>query len=652
MLNAQGAGDAPAIQADRVVVQGSSTGNETQGATQADIDGAEPVLVGSWQRISAQVPNFQVESAGASSFGAIYTLRGLANTPYFSEPAVTVYFDEIPLGGSFTYPTDLIGFATATVLRGPQPTGFGRAGDGGVVLFAPSPAGSGELRLGIGEYEARSFSLEDGGLQGAAADFSVAAAYTQRDGYIENTEIDQRVDDLRALSAFARERYRPGPTSEISLEILAARHRDGAAPLVPLGGPLYTVERSHEGETDTDTFGAALKGTFNTKAGRLTTVTSYTNWKLNPYGDWLVLPPPIDSTLTQSQRALNEELRLASLSGGEVTWDIGSWLSGGTTSGAADRSVAGVLPIEVSDYGFSRREAAVFGEVVLVPAAPWRISVGLRAQRTDKDYHQDESVPTAGLHLHFDRSDDALLPRVTATRDLGEQSAAYASASVGARPGGFAAYTDNPALIPFSAEQTAALEAGLRTASADGSVNLAARAFDYEIRNYQIERSFSAADYFVATAPRARSIGAELEAKWVPSAGWTVSLNGGFTDVTLLEFHDPLTGASYGGNRAPYTPSFTAGLDVSYRPNSGWFASASIAATGKTFYTESESPVYAQDAYAVASARIGFESAHWRLTLYIENAAGKAYYTLIVPGVNSAAPGDPRNFGSELALKF
>jgi iron complex outermembrane receptor protein len=654
-MHGQVPGESPAIQADKVVVEGSQNGNDSQGATRATIDGAEPVLIQSWQQVSAQVPNLQIESAGASSFGAIYTVRGLANTPYFSEPAVTVYFDAIPLGGSFTYPTDLIGFASANVLRGPQPTGFGRAGDGGVVVFRPSSSQSmdaGEIRLGFGDYNARSLTMVDGGPQNAAADFSVAAAYAQRDGYIENTQIDQRVDDERAMSAFARERFHPSSTSEISLEILAARHRDGAAPLVPLGGPLYTVERSQEGETDTDTFGAALKGVVNMDAARFTTVTSYTKWKLNPYADWLVLPPPIDSRLTQSQEALNEELRLASTPGGEFSWDTGAWLSGGTTAGAANRSISGVFPIEASDFGYSRREAAIFGELVLVPAPAWQVTIGGRAQRTEKDYHQDEALPSSNPHLHFTRSDDAILPKVVATRDLGMQTGAYGSISSGTRPGGYAAYTDNPALIPFSAERTTAFEAGLGTSLAADTVKLTARAFDYEIRNYQIERSFSPTDYFVATAPRARSLGAELEGTWTPMAHWTIALNVGITDATLVEFHDPLTGASASGERAPYTPAYTGGLSVTYRPNTGWFASASIAATGRTFYTESENPAYVQGSYAVTSGRIGYEAARWRVTLYIENAANEDYYSLIIPGVNSAAPGDPRNFGSELALKF
>ena len=110
--------------------------------------------------------------------------------------------------------------------------------------------------------------------------------------------------------------------------------------------------------------------------------------------------------------------------------------------------------------------------------------------------------------------------------DVDADTTATASVSLGAGPGGFSAYTDNPSLIPFKAEHTAAFEAGLRTLLAGKTVTADA-GFAYAIQNYQIERSFSAADYFVATAPRARSVGAEVEVAWRPSPGWTAGFNAG-----------------------------------------------------------------------------------------------------------------------------
>jgi len=655
LLRAQESGEPPVVTEEKIVVEGSpreatGTGDGEQVAT-----GIQPVADQGWGAVSAGAPNLQVESAGGSSFGSVFSLRGLSNTPYFSDPAVAVYFDDIPLGSSFTYPTDLFGFASASVFPGPTGTVFGHAGDGGVIeLRLPDPGAteSGELLLEKGNFNENSGAVQAAGAVGRDSDATVAASYTHLDGQIENTQIHQRVGDERALTAIARARYRPSPTSEISVELLGGRHRDGAQPLVPLGGPLDTVQRAREGETDTDMMGAAIKAALGTPAGRLTAVTSFTDWRLAPYEDWLVIPPPLDSHLTQSQETWSEEMHLDSNPGPGPGWSLGAWLSDSKTIGATERSLFGVIPIEGSDYESEGGDAALFGEARVAPARGWEASLGLRLEYAAKDYHQDEQVPTSGLHFHFRDSSGFLLPKFVLTHGVAPGTTAEASVSLGARPGGFSPYTDKPALIPYAAEHTAAFETGVTSASAHKAASLSARVFAYAVRNYQIEQSFSATDYLVATAPRARSLGAEVEAKASPLPGWTLDAVGGVTDATLISFNDPVTGKSYAGNRAPYAPAYTGDLGIGYGAARGFFARADLVAKGKTFYSESEAPLFAQGSYALVNARAGYETRRWRLTVFLDNITGTNYYAQIIPGVNSGAPGSRRTLGSELAVKF
>ncbi|HEY4990152.1 MAG TPA: TonB-dependent receptor, partial [Opitutaceae bacterium] len=406
----------PVVQAERVVVEDAADEEGSPGLGRAEVDARAPAVDARWGEVAAQVSNLGVSSAGPSSFGAVFSLRGLANTPYFSDPAVTVYLDAIPLGGSFSYPADLLGFSAIAVYAGPQPVEFGRGGDGGVIVFSPgNSAPADEIRAGAGDYGSHSVSFLGGATHGTTADLTISAGLLQHEGYIENTQLAQKVGAVRAATAFARERFRPSNSTEITLELADDRHRDGAAPLVPLGGPLDTVERSHEGATDTDFFGAALKATYDADSGRLSSTTSFTEWRLNPYDDWLVLPPPLRSHLVQTQENWNEELRFNSRQAGALTWALGGWLSEGTVSGAADRSISGIIPIEVSDYGYTRHDEALFGVLEYALARKWRFSVGGRVQRVDKDYHQDEAVPQAGLHLHFHRSDGAFLAKAASS---------------------------------------------------------------------------------------------------------------------------------------------------------------------------------------------------------------------------------------------
>jgi iron complex outermembrane recepter protein len=651
--HAQPAEDPPVVRSDTYVVQGAAPSDPILRAAQAHTDGAVPVDSAGWSNLAVQIPNLEVETAGPSSFGAVYSLRGLSNTPYFSDPSVTLYVDDIPLEGSFSYPTDVFGLGNASVYLGPQPAEFGRAGEGGVIVLTPdAPTGSGEIRAGVGSFNSRSASIEAAVSSGSSASTLATIALTQRDGYIENTQIGRTVDDLHALTAFTRQTLRPTMETEVSLEFLADRHHDGAAPLVPISGPLYSVAREQEGETDTALYGVALKASLETTAARFSETTSYTYGKIDPYADWLVLPPALLSDVTQSERSWNEELRLASPESSVLNWDFGSWISEVTTAGSTDRSIKGLIPIEVSGYGYTKHEAALFGEIVVLPLRGVRISFGARAAATHKDYHQEEQVPTPGLETHINRSFDVFLPKLAAMIDLGSSTEATASISEGSKPGGFAAYTDNPALIPFAAEFTTAFEAEIQHSIRAKVSILSVRVFDYEIRNYQIERSFTPTDYFVATAPRARSTGVETQIDWQPIKTLEVSFNMGLQEVSLLQFRDPITGQSYNGNRAPYAPSFTGALDLTYRGSCGGFVTVNCSAKGKAFYTESEDATFAQPSYALLGGRGGFESKRWRITAYVNNACNKGYYTLIVAGVKSAAPGAPRTYGTEVALKF
>jgi outer membrane receptor protein involved in Fe transport len=373
---------------------------------------------------------------------------------------------------------------------------------------------------------------------------------------------------------------------------------------------------------------------------------------MNPYESFLVLPPPLENKIIQDQKSWNEEIRLGTDPLAAFRWEIGAWLSGGTTDNAVNRAIPGLFPVEVSSFEQGDQSAALFGEAVLAPDKAWKIIAGLRAEDDEKNFVRREQVPTPGLVYIGSGRYDGLLPRLAANWAIDADSHAEASVAMGLRPGGFASYTDNPALIPFASERSTAYSVGWDTSFAQHSADLAVRAFYDDIGNLQVERSFSAVDYMVATAPRAHSVGGEIEGRWHPSAAWTVGISAGWAYVRLESFTAPLSGLNESGNEAPNAPLYNADLEVTYRPGRGWFAAGQLAAVGKTFYDERETAKYAQGAYALLGLRAGYETARWTFTIYGENLADTGYYELIIPGVNSGNPGTPRTVGAKAAIKF
>ena len=207
------------VRSEQVVVTGTSLPSEAGGTTRVALSQDGDPTTSAWDSLGAVTANFHASDGGAGGYGSLFSIRGLANTPYFSEPAVTVYFADIPLPSSFAYPSGLFGFNSATVYRGPQGTQFGRATDGGVVVLSPPESQElGEWDAGVGSFDSRQVGGAERASGPAGADVLLSAEYDARNGYIENTRLGQRVDDQENENAFARVRFRPAAGAEITAE--------------------------------------------------------------------------------------------------------------------------------------------------------------------------------------------------------------------------------------------------------------------------------------------------------------------------------------------------------------------------------------------------------------------------------------------------
>ncbi|MBL8269191.1 TonB-dependent receptor [Steroidobacter sp.] len=600
--------------------------------------------------LTERLANVHVSSGGAGSYGDLFAVRGLSNTPYFSDPTVSIYLDDIPLGAGFSYPTVVFGFFDAALRRGPQGTSYGRAGQEGVLQLVSADLSASrdsmELRAGGGDFGQRSTAMT-AQLSGANTAGSIAAAYSERDGFVRNTQLDQTVDDQRRAMLTARGRWRASDDVQLTGQIIASRQRDGAQRLVPLDGPYFTVDREKEGRADVDFFGGAVRADIELNLGRLSSITSYTYAALDPYENHIVLPPGLDAHVVQKQSALNEELRLegAHDSG---SWLLGAWLSGAETDGEVERALTHLFPIEVSQFELRDRALAVFGEWRSELATDWHVVGGLRAQTSRREFSRTERIPGVGRFADGERF-SAVLPKLALSHALTPATTLTATLASGYKPGGWSAYTDDVTLARFDAETSKSLELAATSELLPEVLHLTTRVFVYDIRDYQIERSFNASDYLVVNAPRARSLGAEIEGRWRPVSPLTIAASLGYSRATLREFTDPFTGVVHDGSTAPYAPEYDANLSALYEAPAGWFAAGEVSSTGRIYYDEAETAQFSQRARTSLAARLGYRAQRWRVTLYGDNLTDERYYTMIVPGVMHGVPGAPRTWGIELA---
>jgi outer membrane receptor protein involved in Fe transport len=619
----------------------------------------EPVAANSLGGLAQRAANFFVSANGAHSFNDTFALRGLTNTPIFGAAAVSCYLDDLPLGSAFTFPSDLTGFAAAELHRGPsQNTLYGRAGSAGVITLSTPVPGSrpgGEIRGGVADYRATQVGLSVLSAAGGATDVYVNAAYAARAGYVTNTVLHRTIDDQESLSGLARLCFRPAGGGEFTLLVTALRARDGEQPLVPLGGPLFTVARTSEGVTSVNVLNAALTAAFATPAGRLTATTSVTDWDLGPYNSVLDFGfAELNNVVAQRQRNLNEEIKLTSDPRQAVRWQAGTFWSEGRTDGAFAR-LFGPFTYERSSYRLDAQSLAAYGETTFPLTEALGFTAGLRAEESRLRQHRVEAVPVPHAS-EARRESTALLPKVAFRYQLNREAFAFAGLGAGFKPGGYSAFTGNAGLAAFNPERTRTFEAGLTWENTGRKLQAVVRVFYYDITGYQIERSFATGagvdDYLVVNAPHARSLGSEVELTWHAAAGLTCSFDLGVTQVTLREFRDPYTGTDYRGKSAPYVPDYDAALRMDYRSDRGWFGGVALNANGRTYYTEGVDRAFAQPAYALLGAQLGYDRGRYLVRLYARNLTGGHYYSAISPGTGHATPGAPRTIGLETRIRF
>ena len=495
------------VKLDPLVIEGRLLTESPATVTTVVFD-REPLTFATTTGLAARTANFFIATNDAQSFNDIFSLRGLTNTPIFGDPAISFYLDDLPLGSGFTFPVHLAGFNRAELHRGPtQNTVFGRAGSAGVVTLAtPDLAAvpSGELHASFGDYRYRQFLGSAGTANTGATDAYVNFNYAARDGYITNTTLDRDIDHKDSRSGLVRLRTRPNATSEYTLLVTALRARDGVQPLVPLGGPLFTVDRATEGLTSVDAWNAAFSAAFTTPVGRLTTTTSRNHWDLGPYSSTLGFGfADLINNVTQQQRTWSEEVKLVSDEKSAVRWQLGGFYSDSRTDGSFER-LFGPFTFEQSDYRIANRNLAAFGEATFKVSPAISLTAGLRLEDSRKKFNRVESVPTPQTFARTSPS-SAWLPKLGLSYAASRDTQLFATVGAGYKPGGFSAFTGNQSLAAFGPERTKTFEGGVTHTSADKKLAATLRAFYYDIDGLQIERSFATSSN---SPPNARARGA------------------------------------------------------------------------------------------------------------------------------------------------
>ncbi len=257
-------------------------------------------------------PSLFLTSSQSEASGAVARIRGIGTTgdnPGL-ESAVAVFIDGVYRNRTNVGLTELGAVESIEVLRGPQGTLFGRNASAGLISITTKQPGDefeGYGEVSYGNYDAIRVG---GGLSGPIVEGKLSArvdgVYMKRDGFFTDKVTGEDYNDrdrylirgqlratpnedlnIRLIFDYADRKEEccaattivPSVVSNAMIGLLGAQFGDGALPGEDPFNRRSATSPGRGYQQDVKDWGISLQGDWDSGIGRLTTITSYRNWK-------------------------------------------------------------------------------------------------------------------------------------------------------------------------------------------------------------------------------------------------------------------------------------------------------------------------------------------------------------------------------------
>jgi len=613
------------------------------------------------------------------------SIRGIA--PFgFADPTVLIYVDGFTLGFSRTENNGaLFDLERIEVLKGPQPTLYGRNALGGVINYITKKPGDeleGYVRGEYGRFETFEVAGSVGGPIIKDKVFAkVAVGYREFGGFMDN-EFDgaEDVNDESDFSSRANLRLTPSEELEINLTFNYGEAEDacGDCAHVPQDfGSIFdpneflrlgngeielndvprTVNQDFLGGFDREDISFIANIDYDLGFATLTNIFGYGDSETSIRADVTRQPGPspfgVGFDVQIDNSGWSDELRLASNGDGALTWLVGFYAFYNERA----RQLFFDGPTLVQDDVVTTRNYAGFVDLDYAISEKFSVGFGIRYD-WEKNSFSDNLSP-----VERERSAGEWLPKFTASYSPSDDMNIYATISRGYHAGG-----TNDELAPspeYDSEFIWNYEIGLKGQTADGKIqyNLAAYYMDWQ--SIQIQQPTGLTGGFITNAGSAEVYGVEASLLARPIEGLTLSLAANFSEATYKEYIDNINAAAFGlnpnlaGNDLNNAPDVAISGSVQYVfpiSNADW--NVRLRADGR--YTGEQAfdapNVLVADSYFIANLYAGVENETFEIGFYADNIfdenyllGGSASSSFFPPLLNL---GDPAIYGVRGRINF
>ena len=529
-------------------------------------------------------PGVFFASAGGTGQGEL-VMRGVS-TGNQTSPTVSLYIDDVPVGGStvyaaaatFLFDPALLDLDHIEFLYGPQGTLYGAGSMGGLVKYVtikPDLSGfSGSVggdvsntnRGGTGYSEHVSLNIplikDKAALRVSAVDQHVTGVY-RAVGETPAGGAD------RTHTKGARLQLEVDPIDKLSLNVTAMAQKIGADGLSmgdfnlagqPISGGPYNRALNHR-EPFTQTLQLySFHAGYDFDVASLDWISSYQSFVnrsmqdypdsflglLNQIGPLFGVFQPLSSLYVDSQYTVHkasQEIRLTSRKNETLDWLFGLWLNREDVweqyaLQGDNLPPPGSTPLIAQAVNARFAEYAGYGDLTWHVDPSLDLTVGARASGNSQRLSNFEQGPFAGspggFREHTNSQD--VTKMVTLTWRPNQQDSIYLRASTGYRPGGLQAPLQSTLLVPnpnatntFGSDNLESYELGYKASHLDGHLNVGVDGYDIEWHHLQLY-TYTLGNTIIQNAGDARIKGLEMQASYADGP-WQFDVSGAYTDA-------------------------------------------------------------------------------------------------------------------------
>ena len=300
--------------------------------------------------------------------------------------------------------------------------------------------------------------------------------------------------------------------------------------------------------------------------------------------------------------------------------------------------------------------SGLFGEANWTFLPNTVLTAGLRYQRDKQVRIGALATRSGGIPLDYDRSFDALLPKVSLAHDFSPQVRVGLLVQRAYNPGGTTLRFDTGEADNFEAEKLWDYELFARASLMGDALKLSANLFYYDQRDAQRAQPIAIvaptgavvtfADLF--NVPKARSYGLETSVDWRVSRRFSARASLGLLRTRIV---DAGAASAFDGKQFQRSPRLSASAAIDWRPLERLRLSAQLRHNSGYFSDDLETASRRISGWTKLDARAEWQSGKFRLFGYARNLFDNFYLTYAF-NPSLATAGDPRELGVGIEAAF